>query len=344
MVVSIRAGDGQEQAHDQRKRGGVPAGAHATRVWQRHSAAEPSWRATLASFGLWRSLVARSVRVGEVAGSNPVSPIAGRGPSGAVSLVVARGSPWIARGEPTTLRAGVLVARGARSVATRSQPFARLGSHCSVSSNSAASARPNRCGQDSSFAEKQESHPALLLVVHTRSRPSPGESAEFTRRHTVSARRECPLASEWRLLFTGGWAPGLRPRRQRRRHKVTPLFLPESATTATHGPGHRRTAPCRANRARRYALELGAWGTARSANELAPRSISSLRRALQECVVVFANFGVPPLFMPGSLATGPARRMVLRWARREAGLGLVALEFGDEPLRGLTERRGSCQR
>ena len=32
-------------------------------------------RATLASFGLWRSLVARSVRVGEVAGSNPVSPI-----------------------------------------------------------------------------------------------------------------------------------------------------------------------------------------------------------------------------------------------------------------------------
>ena len=30
---------------------------------------------TLGTFGLWRSLVARSVRVGEVAGSNPVSPI-----------------------------------------------------------------------------------------------------------------------------------------------------------------------------------------------------------------------------------------------------------------------------
>jgi hypothetical protein len=29
-------------------------------------------------FGLWRSLVARSVRVGEVAGSNPVSPIFSR--------------------------------------------------------------------------------------------------------------------------------------------------------------------------------------------------------------------------------------------------------------------------
>src|SRR5215207_797654 len=33
--------------------------------------------ATLEPFGLWRSLVARSVRVGEVAGSNPVSPIQG---------------------------------------------------------------------------------------------------------------------------------------------------------------------------------------------------------------------------------------------------------------------------
>src|SRR5829696_2169821 len=33
--------------------------------------------ATLEPFGLWRSLVARSVRVGEVAGSNPVSPIPG---------------------------------------------------------------------------------------------------------------------------------------------------------------------------------------------------------------------------------------------------------------------------
>jgi hypothetical protein len=43
----------------------------------------------LCPFGLWRSLVARSVRVGEVAGSNPVSPInsvprvvAGKGPPG----------------------------------------------------------------------------------------------------------------------------------------------------------------------------------------------------------------------------------------------------------------------
>jgi hypothetical protein len=40
--------------------------AHATPVWQ---------RLPLDPFGLWRSLVARSVRVGEVAGSNPVSPI-----------------------------------------------------------------------------------------------------------------------------------------------------------------------------------------------------------------------------------------------------------------------------
>src|SRR4029453_14139701 len=35
----------------------------------------PSVDATLDPFGLWRSLVARSVRVGEVAGSNPVSPM-----------------------------------------------------------------------------------------------------------------------------------------------------------------------------------------------------------------------------------------------------------------------------
>jgi hypothetical protein len=35
--------------------------------------------------------------------------------------------------------------------------------------------------RDSSFATKQESPFALLVVVHSRSRPSPGESAEFTR-------------------------------------------------------------------------------------------------------------------------------------------------------------------
>ena len=38
----------------------------------------PPMGARLGAFGLWRSLVARSVRVGEVAGSNPVSPIPAR--------------------------------------------------------------------------------------------------------------------------------------------------------------------------------------------------------------------------------------------------------------------------
>src|SRR4051794_3084859 len=42
--------------------------------------------ATLKAFGLWRSLVARSVRVGEVAGSNPVSPIPGFPPAPRVRL------------------------------------------------------------------------------------------------------------------------------------------------------------------------------------------------------------------------------------------------------------------
>src|SRR4029450_12570885 len=42
---------------------------------QHGNAFVPSVDATLDPFGLWRSLVARSVRVGEVAGSNPVSPI-----------------------------------------------------------------------------------------------------------------------------------------------------------------------------------------------------------------------------------------------------------------------------
>jgi hypothetical protein len=42
----------------------------------RRALTQPQYgNANLRPFGLWRSLVARSVRVGEVAGSNPVSPI-----------------------------------------------------------------------------------------------------------------------------------------------------------------------------------------------------------------------------------------------------------------------------
>ena len=72
-VAPVAAAE-REQHEDQ----DVPATAHAASVWQRRP--RPT-DARLGPVGLWRSLVARSVRVGEVAGSNPVSPISRLGPS-----------------------------------------------------------------------------------------------------------------------------------------------------------------------------------------------------------------------------------------------------------------------
>jgi hypothetical protein len=61
----------------------------------RRALTQPEYgNANLPPFGLWRSLVARSVRVGEVAGSNPVSPILkkARGAASALKFAIVRES------------------------------------------------------------------------------------------------------------------------------------------------------------------------------------------------------------------------------------------------------------
>jgi hypothetical protein len=53
-----------------------PIQVHRRRVFVRPDRANPAPCAKLSCLGAWRSLVARTVRVGEVPGSNPGAPIA----------------------------------------------------------------------------------------------------------------------------------------------------------------------------------------------------------------------------------------------------------------------------